>query len=107
VGRDRAEALGCIGCHGTGGRYARPNPGSLKGYVPPWDGADFAELVGGKAEFTEWVERGVSRRFDSNPVARFFLKRAPVKMPAYRSHLAPGDVDALWAYVVWLRRSER
>lgn len=107
AGRDRAEALGCVGCHGTGGRYARPNPGSLKGYVPPWDGADFADLVNGKAEFTEWVERGVSRRFDSNPVARFFLKRAPLKMPAYRSHLAPGDVDALWAYVEWLRRSER
>ena len=104
AGRERAEALGCIGCHGAGGRYARPNPGSLKGYVPPWDGADFAELVANKAEFTEWVERGVSRRFDANPVAKFFLKRAPVKMPAYRAHLAPGDVDALWAYVEWLRR---
>ena len=107
AGRERAETLGCIGCHGAGGRYARPNPGSLKGYVPPWDGADFAELVADKAEFTEWVERGVSRRFDTNPIARFFLKRAPVKMPAYRAHLAPRDVDALWAYVVWLRRGSR
>jgi len=107
AGRDRAEELGCIGCHGAGGRYARPNPGSLKGYVPPWDGADFPELVANKAEFTEWVERGVSRRFDTNPVAKFFLKRAPLKMPAYGKHLAPGDVDALWAYVVWLRRSGR
>ena len=105
AGRERAEALGCVGCHGAGGRYARPNPGSLKGYVPPWDGADFAELVADKAEFTEWVERGVSRRFSANPIAQFFLRRAPVKMPAYRAHLAPGDVDALWAYVVWLRRS--
>ena len=107
AGRDRAELLGCIGCHGAGGRYARPNPGSLKGYIPPWDGADFPDLVRDKAEFTEWVERGVSRRFESNPVAKFFLKRAPVHMPAYKTHLEPGDVDALWAYVEWLRKSAR
>lgn len=107
AGRDRAELLGCIGCHGAGGRYARPNPGSLKGYIPPWDGADFPDLVRDKAEFTEWVERGVSRRFESNPAAKFFLKRAPVHMPAYKTHLEPGDVDALWAYVEWLRKSPR
>jgi mono/diheme cytochrome c family protein len=102
-GRDRAEALGCFGCHGAGGRMARPNPGSLKGYVPPWDGADFTELVASEQEFREWVEEGVGRRFRDNPVAQFFLKRAPLRMPAYRDHLEPGDVEALWAYVQWLR----
>ncbi len=102
-GRERAEDLGCVGCHGAGGRFARPNPGSLKGYVPPWDGADFPELVRNREEFGEWVERGVGRRFEHHPVAQFFLKRAPLKMPAYRDHLKPGDVDALWAYVQWLR----
>ncbi|HEU5311813.1 MAG TPA: c-type cytochrome [Candidatus Eisenbacteria bacterium] len=102
-GRDRAETLGCFGCHGAGGRMARPNPGSLKGYVPPWDGPDFLELVSGEGEFREWVEDGVGRRFRSNPVAQFFLKRAPLKMPAYGDHLEPGDVEALWAYVQWLR----
>jgi mono/diheme cytochrome c family protein len=102
-GRDRAEALGCFGCHGYGGRLARHNPGSLKGYVPPWDGADFTELVAGEQEFREWVEEGVGSRFRTNPVAQFFLKRAPLKMPAYRDHLEPGDVEALWAYVQWLR----
>lgn len=102
-GRDRADALGCFGCHGSGGRLARPNPGSLKGYVPPWDGSDFTELVASEREFREWVEEGVGRRFQSNPVAQFFLKRAPLKMPAYRDHLEPGDVEAIWAYVQWLR----
>ena len=103
AGRDRAEALGCVGCHGAGGRYARPNPGSLKGYVPPWDGEDFSDLVQSEAEFREWVERGVSQRFESNSVARFFLGRAVLRMPAYRGKLEPGDLDALWAYVKWLR----
>jgi len=101
-GLARAGELGCTGCHGPGGRFARPNRGSLKGYVPSWDGADFADVVHDRAEFGEWVERGVSRRFERNPVARWFLDRAVLRMPAYGRHLKPGDVDALWAYVRWL-----
>ena len=103
AGLDRAGKLGCTGCHGPGGRLAAANPGSLKGYVPSWDGADFPELVGGRKEFGEWVRDGISARFRANPAARFFLRRALLHMPAYRSHLAPGDEDALWAYVTWLR----
>jgi len=103
AGRDRAEALGCMGCHGSGGRYARRNPGSLKGYVPPWDGADFTELVQNEAEFREWVERGSSRRFEENPIANFFLDRGTLHMPAFRGKLEPGDLEALWAYIQWLR----
>ena len=102
-GLERAEALGCVGCHGAGGRLAGRNPGSLKGYVPSWDGEDFPELVRSRAEFGEWVERGVSQRFEHDPMAQFFLKRAVLAMPAYRKHLEPGDLDALWAYVQWLR----
>lgn len=102
-GLGRAQALGCTGCHGPGGRYARPNPGSLKGYVPSWDGPDFADLVHGRDEFDEWVRHGVSRRFERQPAARFFLDRAVLRMPAYERHLAPGDLDTLWGYVRWLR----
>jgi mono/diheme cytochrome c family protein len=103
LGLERADALGCVGCHGAGGRLARPNPGSLKGYVPSWDGPDFAELVGDSTEFREWVEEGVSHRLRDNPAARFFLRRATLRMPAFRRHLTPGDVPALWSYIVWLR----
>ena len=103
AGHDRADALGCTGCHGAGGRLARPNPGSFKGYVPPWDGADFPELVNGKDEFRQWVEHGVSDRFRANAIASYLLRRAALHMPEFERHLAPGDVDALWAYVQWLR----
>jgi mono/diheme cytochrome c family protein len=103
LGLRRAGDLGCVGCHGPGGRLARPNSGSWKGYVPSWDGADFSELVRDSTEFRQWVERGVSRRFEANPLAAFFLKRAVLKMPAYEKHLEPTDVPALWAYVTWLR----
>jgi len=102
-GLRRAEDLGCVGCHGPGGRLARGNPGSWKGCIPSWDGADFPELVRDSTEFRQWVEHGVSRRFDRNPLAAFFLRRAAVKMPAYERHLRDGDVPALWAYVTWLR----
>ena len=102
-GLQRADELGCIGCHGAGGRLARPNPGSWKGYIPSWDGSDFPDVVRDSTEFREWVERGISRRFESNPFASFFLKRAPVKMPAFERHLQPADVSGLWAYVTWLR----
>jgi mono/diheme cytochrome c family protein len=102
-GLERAGDLGCTGCHGGGGRLARPNPGSLKGYVPSWDGRDFTELVRDREEFDQWVRRGVSHRFENNTMARYFLDRAVLKMPAYERHLGPGDLDALWAYVRWLR----
>jgi len=106
-GQRKAQALGCFGCHGPGGAFARPNPGSLKGYVPSWSGADFPELVRDRAEFGQWVEHGVSERFDRNPMARFFLRRAVLKMPAYERHLAPADVDTLWQYVQWARTPGR
>jgi mono/diheme cytochrome c family protein len=103
LGLRRAKALGCTGCHGPGGRLERPNPGSLRGYVPSWDGPDFPDLVRSRAEFSEWVERGVSRRLVKNALARFFLRRGTLKMPAFQHHLDSGDEDALWAYVQWLR----
>lgn len=104
-GLQRAADLGCVGCHGPGGRLARGNPGSWKGYIPSWDGADFPELVRDSTEFREWVEHGISRRFDTNPFASFFLRRAMLKMPAYEKHARAGDVPALWAYMTWLRSS--
>jgi len=102
-GLQRAEDLGCTGCHGPGGRLARTNPGSWKGYIPSWDGKDFTELVRDSAEFRQWVEHGVSRRLDSNPFAAFFLRRAVLKMPAFQKHTEAADVSVLWAYVTWLR----
>ena len=105
AGLEKADALGCTGCHGPGGRLALRNPGSLKGYVPSWDGADFPELVHDRREFDQWVSSGVSDRFRANPAAAYLLKRAALHMPAYKTHLQPADLDTLWAYVDWLRRT--
>lgn len=98
-----AERLGCFGCHGPGGRGAGRNPGSLKGYIPPWDGPDFAELVATGGELREWILGGRPQRLQANPLARFFLDRQAIRMPAFRGHLTEEELRAVEAYIGWLR----
>lgn len=103
-GYEVAKASGCFSCHGPAGRGSPPNPGSFKGYIPAWDSADFAELVRDEAELEQWILDGVSERFRNNPAAQFFLRRAPIKMPAYRNYLSRDELEALKAYIRWLRQ---
>lgn len=98
-----AERLGCFRCHGAGGRGASSNPGSLKGYIPPWDGRDFAELVADKGELREWILGGRPQRLQENPLARFFLDRQAIRMPAFRGQITEEELRALEAYIGWLR----
>jgi mono/diheme cytochrome c family protein len=104
AGRQVAIKYGCFNCHGPQGRGALDNPGSFKGYVPAWDGPDYAELVRSDDEARQWIQDGRARRLQENPLARFFLDRQKVPMPAYRKHLAAADIDALLAYIHWLRQ---
>jgi mono/diheme cytochrome c family protein len=104
-GRQAAERLACFGCHGPQGRGSLPNPGSFKGYIPAWDGQDFGELAVNDVEIREWIVEGSPRRLRGNPVARYFLQRQSVQMPAYHGRLAEADLQALVAYIRWLRRA--
>ena len=103
TGHAVAARLGCFGCHGPGGRGATRNPGSLKGYIPPWDGRDFAELVTDKNELREWVLGGRPRRLEANPLARFFLNRQAIRMPGFRGRITDEELRALEAYIGSLR----
>lgn len=103
AGYQAAVRLGCFGCHGPAGRVGLPNPGSFKGVIPPWDGADFADLVRDDAELRDWIGKGMIDRLGQNPLARPFLEGQVVRMPAYGAHLKEGELDALVAYVHWLR----
>ncbi|HET9262517.1 MAG TPA: c-type cytochrome [Vicinamibacterales bacterium] len=98
-----AERLGCFRCHGPGGRGAGSNPGSLKGYIPPWDGSDFRELVADERELREWILGGRPQRLQANPLARFFLDRQAIGMPAFRGQVTEEELRALEAYIGWLR----
>jgi mono/diheme cytochrome c family protein len=103
AGRQAAMRLACFGCHGPQGRGSLPNPGSFRGCIPAWDGPDFAELAANEDEVREWILDGSPRRLREHPVARVFLRREAVQMPAYRGRLIEGELESLLAYIRWLR----
>lgn len=102
-GRQEALEEGCFGCHGPGGKSPTPNPGSLKGYIPPWDSKDFDELVHNDQELEEWILKGITQRFEKSRLAQFFLSRQKINMPNYEKHLSKEELAALKAYIYWLR----
>jgi mono/diheme cytochrome c family protein len=104
AGRQAALSLGCFSCHGPQGRGSMPNVRAFKGYIPSWDGADFPELCRDDQEIREWILDGITQRFKSSRLARFFLERQPIKMPAYRGHVTDEQVDRIIDYIHWLRR---
>ncbi|MBI1884356.1 MAG: c-type cytochrome [Chlamydiae bacterium] len=105
-GREVALGKGCFGCHGPEGRSPMSNSGSLKGYIPPWDSADFNELVKDDSELEEWILKGSCQRFENNRLAQFFLSRQKISMPAYEKHMTPEELTELKAYIHWLRKGE-
>jgi mono/diheme cytochrome c family protein len=105
-GAELAAQNGCFACHGPLGAGGLPNPGSLKGYIPGFGGEDFDELVESDDELRAWIADGGIPRLRNDAAARFFLNRQRVQMPAFGKFLAPGDVDALMAYVRWIAAGE-
>ena len=93
---------GCFDCHGDMGIGGMPNPGSLKGYIPGFGGADFDELVRSDDELRGWIADGGIPRLRDDRLASYFIERQRIQMPAFKDHLEPDDVDALVAYVRWI-----
>jgi mono/diheme cytochrome c family protein len=102
-GADVAIEQSCFGCHGPLGAGGVPNPGSYKGYVPSFWGADFDELVRDDAELRAWIAEGKIARIAEHPIGKRFFVRQRLQMPAYGKFIPPADVDALVAYVRWIR----
>ncbi len=102
-GRDLVARHRCDACHGVGGAGGISNPGSLTGDVPGWLGGEFAELVRDEDELRHWIlDGGIERLVNYRP-ARFFMSRQRLQMPAYREALTGEDLDAMMAYMRWLR----
>jgi mono/diheme cytochrome c family protein len=104
-GYELARDQGCFSCHGPGGAGGLPNPRSFAGFVPGWYGADFEDLVRDRGEFDSWVLEGTIPRLGEHPIARHFLDRQRLKMPAYAG-LTREQLDDLWAYVEWLAETD-
>ncbi len=103
-GRDIVLKNGCFACHGPLGAGGINDPGSFKGYIPSLIGDDYDELVKSKEELVEWIKRGKIKRFENHFLARIFLKRQIIKMPAYKKVLQQKDIDMVVAYLEWLRK---
>ena len=93
-------------CHGEGGLIGSHNPESFKGYIPPWRGGDYQELVRSRGELRQWILDGRIDRFESNPVARFFTNRQVIHMPAYREIIDKNALEDIVVYVEWLQSGE-
>ncbi len=105
-GYREAASAGCFGCHGPGGLIGATNPKSFKGYIPPWYGRDFNDLVENDEELRAWILDGAIERLESNLVARFFTRRQLIRMPAYRDVLSDEQVDVIVTYIQWLSKEE-
>ena len=62
-----------------------------------------AELVRDEDELRHWILDGGIERLVNNRPARFFMSRQRLQMPAYREALTGEDLDAMMAYMRWLR----
>ena len=107
AGKEAGWRLGCFGCHGPEGRGLLANPGSFTGYVPAWEGDDYSELVRDEAEFRQWVRKGVCDRLARNPAVREVLRRQAIPMPAFGDRVSDQELEALYAYVQWVRTTPR
>jgi mono/diheme cytochrome c family protein len=98
-----AMELDCFACHGPLGAGGVSNPGSFKGYVPGFWGADYDELVRDDEELRAWIADGRIDRIAEHPIGGRFFRGQAIKMPAYGSFVSAEDVDALAAFVRWIR----
>ena len=98
-----ARQSGCFGCHGPGGLLGSTNPRSFKGYIPPWRGPDYSELVRSDDELTQWITEGKIDRFERNRLANHFTRRQLIRMPAYGEMLTEEQLESLMAYIRWLQ----
>ena len=66
-------------------------------------GADFDEPVRSEDELRSWIARGELARVSEHPIGGRFFKRQAIRMPAFQRFVPEMDVDALAAYVRWIR----
>jgi mono/diheme cytochrome c family protein len=105
-GRELAFNHGCFGCHGIEGRGLTRNHASLKGYIPPWEGDDFKDLVRDDDEFHEWVMNGNIRRLKESPAASHFTDNQKIQMPAYKGFITDEEIKKILAFVKWVRKEK-
>ena len=94
-----AASMGCFACHGPGGTGGHPNPGSASGEVPGFSGGVPMMYAEDDAELLAYIDDGLPPRRANDAAYKAKADAALLRMPAFKSRLAPGDAQALVAYV--------
>lgn len=100
---------GCYQCHGELGQGGVANPGSLKGYIPGFQGRDFLQLTadGDRTEILHWIDHGRGRAVEAGllgRVAKRYFEGQTIPMPGYRDLLTPVEKELLADYLLLLNR---
>jgi mono/diheme cytochrome c family protein len=99
MGRQLVEHLGCLYCHGLGGKHGLENPNAKRKYVPSWDEKAFAERYPVDDGVRYVIEHGRIPEKDAKATG------SPIPMPPWGNRLTNGEVDAIVAYIWSLRQT--
>lgn len=98
-----AARLGCFACHGAEGAGGIPNPGAGKQkMVPAFSGGEMMMWADSEQELRDWIVRGHTERAKSEKRSGLSAGQGTGRalvMPAFKSHLGPGELDSLLAYL--------
>lgn len=110
LGDALSRQQGCYQCHGELGQGGIENPASFKNAIPGFFGADFRDLTDGgdRDEILYWIDHGRGRAIESGltgTLAKRFLDRQAIDMPAYRDHLSSTEKTILTEYLLYLNKA--
>jgi len=97
LGKDLVKHLGCLYCHGLGGRKGIDNPNAVRKYVPAWDEKAFIERFPKKDAVSAVIRKGRFPAKDTN------AEGSPIPMPPWGNRLKPEEMDAVLTYIWSLR----
>jgi mono/diheme cytochrome c family protein len=99
LGHDLVEHLGCLYCHGLGGRQGIDNPNAVRKHVPSWDAPEFVKRYPVDDGVRYVIEKG--RVPEQDPKA----DGSPIPMPPWGNRLTKDEMDAIVAYIWSLRKT--
>lgn len=107
LGDRLSRKSGCYQCHGELGQGGAENFASFKGYIPGFQGADFAKLTDNTnaGEIRHWIEHGRGVAIESGilgGMAKKYFEEQAIPMPAYEEILSDGEIELLVVYLKWI-----
>ncbi|MDH4229533.1 MAG: cytochrome c [Nitrospirota bacterium] len=97
LGGDLVDHLGCLYCHGLGGRQGLDNPNAVRKYVPAWDEEAFVKKYPNPEGVRRVIQQG---RFPEKDTQ---AKGNPIPMPPWGNRLTKEETEAIIAYIWSLR----